>query len=567
VRTEPHKNQWTRQTSARRKALDANGILQREGADGLRQALDANRVVYLARERHQKEQGGAAQGDDASAAAGEQRDRTKQSRAANWPEPKPLPDDPAPVAAFEIEFLPESIGPWIDDIAERMQCAPEFVAIPVMTALGTLIGRKIGVRPQRHTDWHEVPNVWGCTVGRPGILKSPAMEDGLRPLRRLETAAHKVFELAQQLHNRQMQIYEIERSVAVSEIKAKKKAGEQAPELSLAKPVEPKAHRYFTNDSSYEKLGELLAGNPNGVLVVRDELVSLLRHLDREEHAGARGFYLTGWSGMSPYTFDRIGRGTVRVEAVCIGVLGSATPGALAEYIRRATACGAGDDGLLQRFGLLVWPDQVGEWKNVDRGLDTEKRDAAWEVFGRLDTLLPTSTGVIDSFGGPSYLRFVETAAGLFDDWRANLERQVRSADVHPALASHLSKYRKLVPALALINQLSDGGTEAISKKALERALRFAVYLETHARRVYAAGPEAETAAAKAILQRIRRGDLADGFTARDIQRKDWSNLTDHGRVQAGLNLLVDLDWTRAVITITGGRPKTTYSINPRAGQ
>jgi hypothetical protein len=305
MRTEPHKNQWTRQTSARRKALDANGILQREGADGLRQALDANRVVYLAREQHQKEQGGAAQGDDASAAAGEQRDGTKQSRAANWPEPKPLPDGLAPVAAFEIEFLPESIGPWIDDIAERMQCAPEFVAIPVMTALGTLIGRKIGVRPQRHTDWHEVPNVWGCTIGRPGILKSPAMEDALRPLRRLEAKAHKAFEAAQQQYRKEFQSYEIDRSVAVSDAKAKKKDGKPVPPWTLVEPVEPKAKRYVTNDSSYEKLGELLAGNPNGVLVVRDELVSLLAHLDREEQTSARGFYLTGWNGVSPYRFDR----------------------------------------------------------------------------------------------------------------------------------------------------------------------------------------------------------------------------------------------------------------------
>ena len=48
-----------------------------------------------------------------------------------------------------MAFLPESVAPWIADIAERMQCPPDFVAVPAMVALGAVIGRKIGVRPQR----------------------------------------------------------------------------------------------------------------------------------------------------------------------------------------------------------------------------------------------------------------------------------------------------------------------------------------------------------------------------------------------------------------------------------
>jgi hypothetical protein len=51
------------------------------------------------------------------------------------------------------------------------------------------------------------------------------------------------------------------------------------------------------NDTSYEKLGEILADNPNGVMAYRDELLSMLKVLDKEEHVAARGFYLTAWSG------------------------------------------------------------------------------------------------------------------------------------------------------------------------------------------------------------------------------------------------------------------------------
>ena len=66
-------------------------------------------------------------------------------------------------------------------------------------------------------------------------------------------------------------------------------------------------------------LAELLRHNPNGLLVYRDELVSLLRALDQEENAEARAFYLTGWNGDSSYTVDRIGRGmNLHVSIKCI---------------------------------------------------------------------------------------------------------------------------------------------------------------------------------------------------------------------------------------------------------
>ena len=54
-------------------------------------------------------------------------------------------------------------------------------------------------------------------------------------------------------------------------------------------PEESVEIRYRTNDSSYEAIGELLIDNPTGLLVERDELVSLLHHLDREEQIVARG--------------------------------------------------------------------------------------------------------------------------------------------------------------------------------------------------------------------------------------------------------------------------------------
>ena len=54
----------------------------------------------------------------------------------------------------------------------------------------------------------------------------------------------------------------------------------------------PTRRRYVVNDLTYEKLGEILAENPHGVLSVRDEMRGLFLNLAREESAPARAFYL-----------------------------------------------------------------------------------------------------------------------------------------------------------------------------------------------------------------------------------------------------------------------------------
>jgi hypothetical protein len=390
------------------------------------------------------------------------------------------------------------------------------------------------------------------------------MAEALKPLHRLEADARKENETAAKAYAIDAEAFKLRKDEAAKKARHAIKKGDASASrfLEIDEPQEPQARRYVLNDATYEAIGEVLAANPNGVLAFRDELISLLKTLDREEYAAARGFFLSAWNGTSGYTFDRIIRGKTYIDAACLSLLGSTQPARLAEYIRRAN--GAADDGLIQRFGLLVWPDQSAEWREVDRYPNSAARAAAWEVFERLDKLDPVAIGAErDTFDPLPFLRFNSGAQGLFAEWRAGLEVRLRVGDMSPALESHLAKYRELVPALALISHLADSETNTIAETSLLRVLAFAEYLETHARRAYSAGAQAETVAAKAILARIRKGDLLDGFTAREIQRRCWSNLSERDLVKAALELLVDYDWLAENVAPTGGRPLATYSINP----
>lgn len=48
----------------------------------------------------------------------------------------------------------------------------------MITALGAVVGRKIGIKPQMKTDWLEIPNVWGAFIGPPWHAKVTGDERG-----------------------------------------------------------------------------------------------------------------------------------------------------------------------------------------------------------------------------------------------------------------------------------------------------------------------------------------------------------------------------------------------------
>jgi hypothetical protein len=354
-----------------------------------------------------------------------------------------------------------------------MQCPADYVGIPAMAALGSVIRNRVGIRPQRHTDWLEVANLWACIIGRPGLLKSPAMAEAMKPLRRMEADARKKNEQARAVYETELAVFKIKQDAAKTAAKKAATKGREPDLPRLDEPEEPQARRYIASDATYEALGEILIANPHGVLAFRDELISLLKTLDREEYVAARGFFLSAWDGKSGYTFDRILRGHSHIEAACVSMVGSTQPAKIAEYIRRAIRGQEGDDGLIQRFGMVVWPDHNGEWRNTDRYPDTNARHAAWDTFTSLDQLTPGSVRAQhDDYDSIPFLRFDHQAQEIFDAWRAGLEKQLLSGQLHPALESHFAKYRKLVPALALISSLSDHVIGCVDAPALERASR-----------------------------------------------------------------------------------------------
>ena len=115
--------------------------------------------------------------------------KPEPTKPDEWPDPAELPEGLPAVQPFDPILLPENLRPWITDTAARMQVPLDFPAIASMVALGSVVGRKMGIRPKRRDDWTVIPNLFGGIVGRPGLLKTPALQEACRPLICLEMAA------------------------------------------------------------------------------------------------------------------------------------------------------------------------------------------------------------------------------------------------------------------------------------------------------------------------------------------------------------------------------------------
>jgi hypothetical protein len=498
-----------------------------------------------------------------------------------WPDPKPIVGELKPVPAFDAEtLLPKMLRGWIMDEAERMPCPPDFIAAAALVALGSIVGARCAIKPKARDSWLIVPNLWGGIVGDPSAKKSPAWGAALKPLDRLIAKALEEHRAALADYETDKVVFEARKDAIEGRIKeAAKKPGKGDPE-SIAKelwthseqvPPAPALRRYKTNDSTVEKLGELLRENPAGLLVLRDELVGLIATWEREGREGERAFFLEGWNGNQSFDTDRIGRGHISIPNLCASIFGGIQPDKLTIYLEQATHALA-NDGMLQRFQVLVYPDPR-RWEWRDRAPDKAAGDAAFAVFERLADFDPLAwdAAPADDFAKFPHFCFDGEAQAVFIEWSEDIHQARIPNEDEPLVRQHLAKFDKLFPALALIFHLADctvhGVRGPVTKEAALRAAAWCEYLEAHARRCYGLLKDDGLRAAQALAAKVERGALDDGFTLRDVRRHQWHNLTQDDAIQAGLDWLEDEDWLRSEVTGgTGpgsGRRTLRYRINP----
>jgi hypothetical protein len=449
-----------------------------------------------------------------------------------------------PWKPYPVEVFPPVMRNYVLVAAEAAGCDASMVALPMLAVCAGLIGnaRVIELRP----GWREPAVLWAAVVARSGTGKSPALDAASVPLEVLDAEAHARYLAAHQAWEREHAIYERDKKQYRSA-----SGGEEPPE----EPIEPTPERIAVQDVTVEALATLLAANPRGLLLLREELAGWLRSFDA--YRGGRGGDVAHWlsmHGARSLRVDRKATGSVYVSRAAVSIAGTIQPGSLARALGREHV----EDGLLARLLLTMPPSPRKRWR--PDGLPHEQAARMEDLYRALRGTVPWPDG------SP---RVLGLDANALREWAAYYDdHNELSEDIDDdAIAAAASKLEGGAARLALVLHLiriaagEDVSALEVDAASMRAGIALARWHLAEARRVYAAlSPEQATGDPREHeLLELKRRIQANAGTATPAQVRAWFHrYRPAGAAEAVLDSLVsrgDGLWEHAPPAPTGGRP------------
>jgi hypothetical protein len=493
-------------------------------------------------------------------------EQREMSDANPWPEPdlRIVEDDRRPAPTLDDDALPGGWGEWIAKEAAARDCPRDYLAAALIGAASAWIGNSRHVAVNE--TWSEPPHLWLALIGAPSTGKTPALRPIIEACRAIERDAEPKWQAAMAEHARLAESALARDEQWRTDVRTATKSGQPAPgrPAGADAPGEPPRPRVVVMDATTEELQGLLAGQPHGLLYVRDELTGWFGNHDRYGgNGGDRAFFLEAWNG-SAYTVDRVKhRGQpMRILRAALGILGGMQPDRLRE------ALGGADDGLAARFAY-IWPDPppISKLASEPDELMRGRRDRLVEAAVRLHGLQM----FVDAAGepAPGLLRLDRTVVALFDELRR--EAMQRSRSSRGLAGGWHGKTPGRALRLALVFELlawsAGTGSEpcTISGDAMVRAAGYLDYLAAMFDRTTAGLAISRDEADAAAIARHILSRRSTALNERELyQLPGWSWLRDNERRQQALRVLVGAGRLRQASRTGSRRPRGDWQISPR---
>jgi hypothetical protein len=456
---------------------------------------------------------------------------------APWQPPLPLGEVPE-ADPFPADVFPGPLQEFVEQTAAALNCPADYVGVPMVAVAGAAIGatRCLEVKP----GWQERPGVYAAVIGPPGSAKSPALRAVAAP------------------------VY-AEQARRLASYRRTKVQWEEGGENGQP----PKLDTVFIADVTVEKLAGVLADNPRGVVLVRDELTAWIGGMDQyraKGRGGDRQFYLSCWAGEAVRVDRKSEAEPVFVSHPFVGVIGGLPP----DLLPRLRGEHEIQDGFVDRL-LLAYPTAppaVREtWACV-----RDDTAAAWADALRRLWNLEQEAG-LDGGTRPRYVRLTGCGRAAWERFTEFVADQLNRGDLPDAIKGHAAKFRGYGARLALIIHLlrvvcGEADHEDVSGASMGRAEALVRYFFSHALKAHAAmGSDAKVADAIRLWKWVLSQDVKQ-FSRRDAYRSLRGRIKTVDDVDPVLEVLAKHAYIRPAKgdrTGPGRKPSETFDINPLA--
>jgi len=366
---------------------------------------------------------------------------------------------------FPIETLSPLLQSYVTEVSQSIGIDAANNAACTLAIISGTIGRtfQIAIKGSHH----EFAAIWVALVAESGLGKSPPLQFARAPLNMLQMEARK-----QAKEERERYAIALERY----------KKDKQKPTES-EKPIKPIMQRYCISDSTTEKLVSILAENPYGVCLIRDELAAFFSGMDAYRKAKVdRQIYIEAHGG-HPICVDRQkDELPLAADTPSVSIIG----GVQSDVLRRllisepdfmATGFGA-------RFLMVYPPAEPILWNNnepVPLALTAYER-LVDKIISYRQTYTPDEPGVVSLTPEAKALLFE------FQNRKACKSLVVSDVNVRYALnkaGMHAARIC-LILHIAKCAEKDISPTAAVSEETMKQALTLTQWFLSESERVYA---------------------------------------------------------------------------------
>ncbi|MHB9056230.1 MAG: DUF3987 domain-containing protein [Paludibacteraceae bacterium] len=231
---------------------------------------------------------------------------------------------------FPIEVFPDFVQLYIKETADTLNSNIDYLGSGFLWAISLCTGNAVKLEVKK--GWVEPGIVWIALVGRAGVGKTHSIKAITKPLEKLNTREVKRYAEQLERYEKYMELSHKEKS-EVEEIKR------------------PKKTKFIAEDITMEALSELHDANPNGIGILRDELVGWIRDMNKYREGSDLQKYLTCWSN-GTLSSDRKTSSSSYVEKAYIPIIGGVQPSVLAAAYTAENK----DNGFVDRI-LICYPE------------------------------------------------------------------------------------------------------------------------------------------------------------------------------------------------------------------